>query len=91
MIFQEEALMETVIDPMLLIFYIVATAIFVLSSYKKPELRLFSVVLICMTIAIVWCIVGIEIMEATFVISASVVSIIATLMLRIKSKSVVVQ
>ena len=91
MIFQEESLMETVIDPMLLIFFCVATAIFVLSSYKKPELRLFSVTLICMTIALVFCMLTIEIIEASFVVIASGVSILATLMLRIKSKSVEVQ
>ncbi len=91
MIFQEDTLMETVIDPMLLIFFCVATAIFVLSSYKKPELRLFSIVLICMTIALVFCMLAIEIVEATFVVVASGVSILATLMLRTKSKSVVVQ
>ncbi len=91
MIFQETDLMETVIDPMLLIFYIIATTIFILSSYKKAELRLFSITLICMTFAIVWCLVGNEIVEGIFVMSASVVSVIATLMLRTKSKSVEAQ
>ncbi len=88
MIFQETDLMETVIDPMLLIFFCIATAIFMLSSYKKPELRMFSVVLICMTIALVFCMLTIEIVEASFVVIASGVSVISTLMLRTKSKSV---
>ena len=86
MIFQEGAadLMETVIDPMLLFFYIIATIIFAISSYKKPNLRMFIFVCSLMTGAIVWCIVGVELIEGIFVLMASVFCVIGAGILRMR-------
>jgi len=86
LLFQEADVMETVIDPMILVFYIIATAIFTISSYKKVDLRLFSLTFFLMMVAIVFCIIGIEILEAIMVVSASSVAMLAAVILRIKTK-----
>ena len=78
--------METVIDPMLLIFYCIASLIFIVSSYKKGEIRAFGVVVLAMTGAILWCIIGIEIIEAIFVLSASIFAVVGAVILRMKTR-----
>ena len=85
MILQEDV-METVIDPMLLMFYVIASTIFLITSYKKPELRLFIVTLVLMTGGITWCLLEVEIMEATFTFIASGVAILSAIILRTKTK-----
>ena len=90
MIFQEGAdVMETVIDPMLLIFYIIASLMFVASSYKKGDIRVFGIVVVLMMGAIIWCIIGIEIIEAIFVLSASLFAMIGSIILRMKTRKLV--
>ena len=87
MIFQEGSdMMETVIDPMLLAFYIIASLIFGISSYKKADLRLFTIAILLMTGAIVWCMIDVEIIEAIFVLTASVVAVISAVMIRMKNR-----
>ncbi|MFX1395339.1 MAG: hypothetical protein ACFFAH_17530 [Promethearchaeota archaeon] len=87
MYFQEGAdIMETVIDPMLLIFYVIATIIFIASSYKKGELRMFGLTILLMAGAIVWCIIGVEILEGIFVLTASVIAVVGAIILRIKTR-----
>ncbi len=85
MILQEDV-METVIDPMLLMFYVIASLIFLVTSYKKPELRLFIVTLVLMTGGITWCLLEVEIMEATFTFTASGVALLSAIILRNKTK-----
>ncbi len=87
MILQEGAdIMETVIDPFLLFFYALACIVFALTSYKKPELRVFIVTLLLMTGGITMCIVGIEIMEAGLTFGASGVAVLSAIILRNKTK-----
>ena len=76
--------METVIDPMLLAFYCLATIIFALSAYKKPQLRMFIGVFSSMTGAIIWCMIGIELIEGIFVLMASILSVVGAAILRVK-------
>ena len=86
MLFQETDVMETIVDPMILLFYIIAAAIFTISAYKKVDLRLFSLTFALMMGAIVFCIIGIEIFEAIMVFSASSVAMLAAVILKIKSR-----
>jgi len=87
LIFQEGAdVMETVVDPMLLAFYCIASVIFLASSYKKGEIRLFGIVVLLMTGAILWCIMVVEIMEAIFVLSASITAVVGAIILRMKTR-----
>ncbi|MFX1395032.1 MAG: hypothetical protein ACFFAH_15875 [Promethearchaeota archaeon] len=87
MIFQEGAdIMGSVIDPMLLVFYALATIVFIATAYKKGEIRVFGLALLLMTGGIVWCILEVEILEATFILIASVVGVIASIILRIKTR-----
>jgi len=84
MIFQEGEV--DVMDPVLLVFLILATCVFTLSTYRKAELRMFSLTLTLMTVGVIWCIVGSEVMEALFVIMASSVAGVTAIFLRIKTK-----
>ncbi len=84
MIFQEGEV--DVMDPVLLIFLILATCVFAISTYRKAELRMFSITLMLMTVGVIWCIIGSEIMEALFVIMASSVAGVTAIFLRIKTK-----
>ena len=88
MLFQEGTanLMETVIDPLILTFFVIAATIFGISSYKKADLRLFAIAFLFMSGAMVFCILEIEIIEATLVITSSVISVIAAVILRIKTR-----
>ncbi len=85
MILQED-MMETVIDPFLLLFYVIATTIFVFTSYKKPELRLFIGTLVLMTAGITWCLIGLELLEASFTFAGSGVALLSAIILRTKTK-----
>ena len=82
--------METVIDPMLLVFYCIASLMFVASSYKKGDIRIFAITVLTMTGAILWCILEVEIAEAIFVLSASVVAVVGSIVLRMKTRKLVV-
>jgi hypothetical protein len=83
MIFQEGV---ELMDSVLLIFLILATCVFALSTYRKAELRMFSITLTLMAVGVIWCIIGSEIMEAIFVIMASSVAGVTAIFLRIKTK-----
>jgi len=84
LIFQEGEV--ELMDPVLLIFLIIATSVFTINTYRKAELRLFSITLLLMTVGVIWCIIGSEIMEAIFVFTASSVAGVTAIILRIKSK-----
>ena len=86
MLFQEADVMETIIDPMILLFYIIAASIFAISSYKKVDLRLFALTFFLMMGAIIFCIIGIELIEAIFVLTASSVAMLAAVVLRLKTR-----
>ena len=87
MILQEGAdIMETVIDPFLLTFYALACIIFAMTSYKKPELRVFIVTLLMLTGGITMCILGVEILEAGLTFGASGVALLSAIILRNKTK-----
>ncbi len=87
MILQEGAdIMETVIDPFLLLFYALAAIIYTATSFKKPELRVFIITLLLMTAGITMCILGVEILEASFTFAASGVALLSAIILRTKTK-----
>ncbi len=87
-LFQEGTadLMETIIDPMILVLYIIAAIIFGISAYKKAEIRTFIAVILVMMGATIWCLIGVEIIEATFVVSAGALSLVAAIILRLKTQ-----
>ncbi len=87
MILQEGAdIMESVIDPFLLTFYSLACIVFALTSYKKPELRVFIVTLLLMTGGITMCILGVELLEAGLTFAGSGVALLSAIILRNKTK-----
>ncbi|MFX1393540.1 MAG: hypothetical protein ACFFAH_08190 [Promethearchaeota archaeon] len=88
MIFQESGLVENlelIIDPLNLIFWIIATAIFVINSYKKKEIKFFSISFFLMIIATALCFLEVELFEALFIMFAAIMALLASIFLRIKT------
>ncbi len=87
MIFQEGLVesVEFVVDPVNLIFWTIATAIFVINSYKKGEIRLFSASFAAMILATLFCYLEFEAIEATLIVVASSIALLSAIYLRIKT------
>ena len=82
-----EHLMLVTIEPTLLAFLFIAFAVFTISAYKKVEIRLFSVVLLLLAVAIIFAMFEIFVVEAILLMGSSVTSVLAAIVLRIKTKN----
>ena len=80
-----EHLMLVTIEPTLLAFLFIAFAVFTISAYKKVEIRLFSVVLLLLAVAIIFAMFEIFVVEAILLVGSSVMSVLASIVLRIKT------
>ena len=87
MIFQEGLVesVEFIVDPMNLIFWTIATALFVINSYKRGEIRLFSASFAAMIFATLFCYLEFEAIEATLIVIASSLALLSAIYLRIKT------
>ena len=81
-----EGLMLTTIEPTLLVLLLLAFTIFLGSSYKKAEMRLFSLTLIIFAVAIIFAMAGLFLIEGILVMVSSCSSVLAALVLRFKTK-----
>jgi len=81
----ETVLIDTVINPLLLVFFSIAAVLFLLTSYKKKELRFFTVVLVIMAIAIMFCMVENTSVEGILMVTASTISVLCAIYLRINT------
>ncbi len=82
-----EHLMLVTIEPTLLAFLFIAFAVFTISAYKKVEIRLFSIVLLLLAVAIIFAMFEIFVVEAILLMGSSVTSVLAAIVLRIKTKN----
>ncbi len=76
-----------IVDPVLIAYYCIAIGIFVATSWKRKELRLFTITFILLTIGLVFLLMGQILIETFIVLSAGISSVVCSMYLRIKSKS----
>lgn len=81
-----EGLMITTIEPTLLVLLVIAFTVFLGSSYKKAEMRLFSVTLLLFAVAILFAMASLFLLEGIFVMISAGSSVLAALFLRFKTK-----
>ncbi len=79
--------LEYIVDPVLIAYYCIAIGIFVATSWKRKELRLFTITFILLTIGLVFLLMGQILIETFIVLSAGISSVVCSMYLRIKSKS----
>ncbi len=79
--------LEYIVDPVLIVYYCIAIGIFVATSWKRKELRLFTITFVLLTIALAFLLFGQILIETFVVLSAGLSSIVFSMYLRIKSKS----
>ncbi len=79
--------LEYIVDPVLIAYYCIAIGIFVATSWKIKELRLFTITFALLTIGLVFLLMGQILIETFIVLSAGISSIVFSMYLRINSKS----
>ena len=75
------------IDPVVLIYYLIAISIFVFATYNKPELRMFIITFSCIVLSVLMMMVEAYDAEAFFIFISGISSVFSILYYRVKTNA----